>query len=93
MPNALPLSDTLQVVNRATGEKMRLPVPEAAKPSTQASNFVVVPGSDDPETLTVIDHRTNKLYTLNITNNAINAADFQKIRSSGLQQGLRLYDP
>ncbi|KAJ1923715.1 hypothetical protein IWQ60_005691 [Tieghemiomyces parasiticus] len=64
----------------------------------RAGNFLVIPGSENHDTLTVVDNRTKKVYELKVENNTVAAVDFAKIRDTDDQgrpagTGLRLYDP
>ncbi|RKP10382.1 citrate synthase-like protein [Thamnocephalis sphaerospora] len=64
--------------------------------------FAVVPGGNDPQSLTVLDNRTNKIYTVPIVNNTISALKFKEMVADPRpdarpedesDQGLRVYDP
>ncbi|KAI9189824.1 hypothetical protein H9P43_001257 [Blastocladiella emersonii ATCC 22665] len=55
----------------------------SAGPSHSA--FVVLPSGGNAETLTVLDNRTNKVYTLPVANGTVEAKAFS-------QMGLRVYD-
>ena len=46
-----------------------------------------------PDTLTITDNRTGKLYELHITDGAIRATDLRQIKLSQDDQGLGTYDP
>ncbi|KAJ1658785.1 hypothetical protein IWQ61_002030 [Dispira simplex] len=70
--------------------------PEATQ--GQTTKIAVVPSSDNSQTLTVVDNRTNKIYQIPIENGTVKANDFAKIQDTNGQgnavgPGLRLYDP
>ena len=46
-----------------------------------------------PETLTITDNRTGKLYEIAITDGAIRATDLRQIKVNSDDQGLGTYDP
>src|ERR1039457_6630773 len=47
----------------------------------------------DPETLTIIDNRTNRNYSIPIQNGAIRAMDLRQIKTGPDDFGLMTYDP
>jgi len=47
----------------------------------------------DPETLTIVDNRTNQSYTVPIYRNTIRAMDLRQIRTGPQDFGLMTYDP
>lgn len=64
-------------------------------------NGVVQNGTSPRDSLHVIDQRTGKHYDLPISHNAVNASEFQQIKSpenyeyhaDQNEQGVRLFDP
>ncbi|KAI9137582.1 citrate synthase-like protein [Paraphysoderma sedebokerense] len=70
------------------------PVPASSSSSTdnvKPSTFVVVPHASQPDTLTVLDNRTSKIYQIPIEDGTIKATEFQKIVAR--DEGIRVFDP
>ncbi|ORZ33874.1 citrate synthase-like protein [Catenaria anguillulae PL171] len=56
------------------------------------SSFVVLPSAGNAQSLTILDNRTNRLYTVPLTKEgAVNATAFAQIKSP-TGEGLRVYD-
>jgi citrate synthase len=77
----------LELKNTKTGQTWKLPAPG------NGSSFVVVPTNPQSNTLTVLDNRTGKTYTIEIEEGTVNALQFKQIQLHNDPEGLRLYDP
>ncbi|KAJ3062246.1 hypothetical protein HK102_008830, partial [Quaeritorhiza haematococci] len=54
--------------------------------------FVVLPRSNNTQSLTVLDNRTGKVYEVPIVDGTIQATQFQRLKD-GITPGIRVYDP
>ncbi|KAI0239784.1 hypothetical protein L0F63_002334, partial [Massospora cicadina] len=68
-------------------------VVSAPDSSSASSNFHVVKGSKDPNSLTILDNRTNKVYEVPINTGTIEASSLKAIKASPNDAGLMVYDP
>ncbi|KAJ3374970.1 hypothetical protein GGF31_005692 [Allomyces arbusculus] len=85
----------LVVTDPATGASCPIPAPNGVSKgqngATHAS-FVVLPTNESArDTLTVLDNRTNKVYTIPITDGTVKATDFRQVQDT-TGEGLRLFD-
>ncbi|KAI9216229.1 citrate synthase-like protein [Blastocladiella britannica] len=84
------------VTDPATKTTWTLPTPLPASGTSAGpthASFVVLPSGDNSRSLTVLDNRTNKVYSVPITSEgAVLATEFSKMRGQD-GDGIRVYDP
>ncbi|KAJ9062893.1 hypothetical protein DSO57_1006016 [Entomophthora muscae] len=80
----------IKITDENSGKDWVVPAPDSDATST---NFHVVKGSKDPNTLTILDNRTNKVYEVPIHKETIKASSFKAMKASSNDSGLMVYDP
>ncbi|KAI9296527.1 citrate synthase [Neoconidiobolus thromboides FSU 785] len=82
--------NSFDIKENTSGQTFTVQAPDS---KDKPNSFHLLKGSDNPNTLTVLDNRTNKIYNIPIDNDTINASDFKKIKDKENESGIMIYDP